>query len=293
MSLPVDVLQELYLAEREQSKMLKEMVDRLSNEVDRLRNELSSTKPDKSEIRGDERSASGDDKATTDSAEDLLEYVDRRIETSEESNRDCQIALDATEESTRVLRSALDASDDTNRKLYDSVYLLRTALINANRPGASENDRIVQELQGSLKEMRLDLSATTASNGDLHERNKLLQDQLNHAVAGNFENLGPFLNEHVSTRYRAMRVKFLASQTELSQVKEELSKAKTDLLKSEAASTELREENQALQEYITASEIDAQQETSQSAAKAKMSPAEREMQRLKDRQSLHSLHTGW
>ena len=273
------------------------MVDRLSNEVDRLGNRPSSTKPDKAEIRGDERSASGDDKATTDSGEDLLEYVDRRIENSEESNRDCQIALDATEESTRVLRSALDASDDTNRKLYDSVYLLRTALINANRPGASRNDRTVQELQGSLKAIKLDLSTTTAFNRDLREENKLLQDQLNHAVSGSFENLGPFLNDHVSTRYRAMRAKLLASQTELSQVKEELSKANTDLLKSEATSTELREENQALRDYIktmpAASEIDAQQETSQSAAKPKMSPAEREMQRLKDRQSLHSLHTGW
>ena len=265
MSLPIDVLQELCLETRDQTKTLKKEVERLSKETDRLGNELSSARNDNELTRkgGEARQSS--------------EY---------------------DEDSKRELQSELDAAYDINEELSKLNSELQMALDDVDRPGASGDDRTVQELQDSLREMQVHLNARDALNRELQVKNKILQDQLNAAAAGNWANLQPFLDENLSTRYRASRAKFLASQAELSEVKEELSKVNTELVRSEANLTELREENQALHKDLNtmraASEIDAQkQETSQLAAKAKISPAERELLRLKDRQSLHVLHSGW
>ena len=197
--------------------------------------------------------------------------------------------------SIEQLQSDLVAAEDIKRELSDRNDELQMALDDANHSEASGNEEYVQELEYSLREKQLELDTAHGSSQELQEKNQLLQDQLGYVAEANWENMRPFLDRNLTRRIILLKKKISASDTELSKVKEELSKANAGQLKSEANSTELREENQALRKDLEtkSAELDAlRKEASQPAPKAKMTPGEREQLNLKDRDSVY-VHSGW
>ena len=227
--------------------------------------------------------------------QERLEEVQLELDHAEDYSMRRQSDLVAANETNRELRvtieelqSKLDAACDANKELSDPKDELQMALDNADQSEASGDGEYVQELEYSLREKQPDLETANISNTELQEENNLVQDQLDYVAEGNWEHVLAFLHENPSTRIRAFIAGLCASHTELS-------KANADLLKSEANSAELREENQALRRDLEtkSAEIDAlRKETSKPAAKGELSPGEREQLRLKDRHSLH-IRSGW
>ena len=195
MSLPIEVLKELFLAERDQSKVLRENVNQLTNEVERLRSELSSVRNDNVETSGEGRTVSENDEDTTESGKDLPECLEPQLSDTEDLYRNLQTTLNATYESNRVIQSTLDAANDSNRELCDVMSALQTTLDHAEWHRASGDDGDVLELQERLKEVQLeldhaedysmrrqsDLVAANETSRELRVANEQLQSKLDAA----------------------------------------------------------------------------------------------------------------
>lgn len=124
-----------------------------------------------------------------------------------------------------------------------------------------------------------DSTPAETSNRELQMKIKLLRNQLKDAVARDWDNFRPYLDEKLRKCCVDFKTELHGCKAELSKVNEQLSNASTNLLKIEANAKAVREENWALRRDLntmrSGSKGDAQkQRTSKSAAtaKAKITP---------------------
>ena len=286
-------LPQLYEEEQALTWMLVKKITRLEDDLDGTRKDLDVTRQT--------LEATSQALNVAKDFEDQLDFQTDRLLNRNAALLDLQTTLDRErsqhDEELSRLRRDLDSPNlftGDDRKA-ETLQGSNTSTTSGDDSVVSGDDRSFQELQDALREIQLDLDDTNVLNRELEVQIKLVRSQLRDAVVGDWDNVRPYLDEKLRKCCIDLKKELHGCRAELLKVNDELSNTNRDLVRSEAKSKELQEENSALQRELdsmrAASKVDAQKQKPRKSAakgKAKLTPTEREMLSLKDRKSLHT-----
>ena len=158
MSLPNDVLQELYLAEREQSKALKEKNNQLSNEVERLRKELGSAKND-NELKRSAGEGMQSSEYDEESKREPLGAANASIKEIQHSRKELDQELRTQRRHNVVLQASLEQAQDAKAELQHSLKRMQDARDETDRSRASDYAERSHEVGERLQKKEQSLQA--------------------------------------------------------------------------------------------------------------------------------------